>query len=276
MKIHCKFFRLLLSDLSMAILSKKFLLASSLVVFFYILGTIDSIAECIQYGSEITVFDMHSMATFSTFSILNYVLCAIPYANSFSNDYQSNYFRSVIMRSSKRGYAVSKVIATAISGSLCLIIGELVYMLICSFFGGAVSVTELSELNTGSTEAFSNIANFDMLLNSNYIGYFVLLAIHRGLIGSFLSLIGLGVSLKIQNVFVIISSPMLIYYFIENLLMNFLKLPQIFNVANIFDGRISVIDSRYMFLYSLSFALAVSFIIGVFVARGIERKLLYG
>ncbi len=267
-----RFFRLLLSDFSRAFLSKNFLMASLLVVFFYILGTLDSIIECVKYGSEITVFDMHSMATFSTFSLLNYVLCAIPYANSFSNDYKTNYFRPIIMRSGKRSYAVSKVLATAISGAFCLIVGELVYMLICSFFGGAVSVNEISELNTGSTEAFSNIANANVLLSGNYIGYFVLLAIHRGLIGSFLSLIALGVSLKIQNVFVIISSPLLVYYFIENLLMNFLKLPQTFNIANIFDGRISVVDSRYMFLYSLLFALVTCILIGIFVVRGIERK----
>lgn len=272
MNIICKFTRLLLSDFSRAVLSKNFIIASLLVVFFYILGTLDSFAECVKYGSEITVFDMHSMAAFSTFSLLNYVFCALPYANSFANDYKTNYFRSIIMRSGKRSYAISKVLTTAISGTLCLVVGELIYMFICSFFGTAISAAELSELNTGNTAAFSNISNANILLSGNYIGYFVLLAISRGLIGSFLSLIALGVSLKIQNVFVIISSPMLIYYSVENLLMNFLKLPQIFNIANIFDGSISVVDSRYMFLYSLLFALAFSVLIGFFVAKGIERK----
>lgn len=268
-----KFYRLLFSDFKRAFISKNFLIASLLVTFFYILGTLESFAESIKYGSEINVYDMHSMATFSTFSLLNYVLCAFPFSGSFAIDFKSNYHRMIIARSGKRNYAVSKVIVTAISGMLCLVVGELIYLLICSFFGPAVSLTTISELNTAGTGAFETIANANMLIDGNYIGYFVLLAISRGLIGSFLSLIALSVSLKIQNVFVIVSSPMLIYYFIENFFMNFLKLPEMFSIANIFDGHVAVIDSRYMFWYSLLVALIISVLIGIFTARGIERKI---
>jgi hypothetical protein len=268
------FGRILLLDFKQAVLSKNFLLSIVLVAFFYILGSLDSIVECIKYGSEITVFNMYDMATFSTFSLLVYVLCTLPYANSFSADYKSNYCRFVVKRSGKRVYACSKVIITALSGTLCLILGEMIYLVICSFLGPAIDDATLSELsNYTSTNAYTNITNSNMLLAGNYIGYFLLKTINRGLIGSFLSLIALGVSVKIQNYFVITASPLLIYYFIQNFTMNFLKLPDFLNIANIFNGNIAVIDSKYTFVYAVMFALTLSAFIGFFVARGIERKI---
>lgn len=268
------FGRLLFLDFKQAVVSKNFILSVALVAFFYILGSLDSIVECIEYDSEITIFNMYDMAAFSTFSLLAYILCTLPYANSFSVDYKSNYCRFVVKRSGKRAYACSKVIITAFSGTLCLILGEMIFLMVCSFLGPAIDEPTLSEFsNYTSTNAYTNITNSNMLLSGNYIGYFLLKTINRGLIGSFLSLIALGVSVKIQNYFVITASPLLIYYFIQNFTMNFLKLPDFLNIANIFNGDIAVIDSRYTFVYAMLFALVLSAFIGFFVARGIERKI---
>ncbi len=268
-----KFFRLLRSDFRRAVLSENFLTATLLVPFFYLLGTLESFAECVKYGMEISVYEMHAMAAFGTFRLLNYVLCAFPFAAGFAADFQSRYFRSVIARSGRRCYAISKVIVTALSGTLCLVVGELLYMLLCACFGTAVSAETLAELRTAGTGAFETIPHAKLLLDGNFVGYFLLLALTRGLVGSFLSLIALCVSLHMQNRFVILASPLLIFYFLETVLLNLFKLPAQCSLANIFDGRVSVIDSRYMFWYSLAVAVLLSAVLGVIAARGIERKL---
>ena len=60
------------------------------------------------------------------------ILCAIPYADSFTEDFQSRFLRQYLPRAGRNRYLVSKASVTAISGSLALCVSMLIVLFICT------------------------------------------------------------------------------------------------------------------------------------------------
>jgi len=59
------------------------------------------------------------------------VLCALPFAASFAEDFQSRFLRAYLPRAGTRTYLASKTAATALSGGLSLFVGMTIVLLIC-------------------------------------------------------------------------------------------------------------------------------------------------
>ena len=118
------FFPLLKTDLHRAILSPSFALGALAALLVLYMGSIGMTGPTVPAA----------MAFINSFGFNNitdlFVLTStFSYAAQFASEWQSGYYRPVVMRSSPAQYALSKCAATGISGGLSISLGALVYMI---------------------------------------------------------------------------------------------------------------------------------------------------
>ncbi len=135
------------------------------------------------------------------FYIFFYLCAAIPYATSFLSDVDQNNFQPILRRVSLPTYSLSKCITTALSGSLAVVAatGLFVLYLLVRFPG-----------QMDYTQSYSGWDS--LLLSGSPFVYYAAKAGMTAMLGGSFAVIALAVSTRIRNSFVVLATPVLLYY----------------------------------------------------------------
>lgn len=130
-----------------------------------------------------------------TITITLPILCTLPFAGAFVDEYKSGYIRMYITRIDTKSYIISKVIACVLSGGLCIVLGMLVsYALSAAVFLPLEAVAAKGE----TISAFYVNTFYDMAM------LFVS--------GGFWSLVGMTLASYSDSKYMAYASPFVIYY----------------------------------------------------------------
>ncbi|MDD6071475.1 MAG: hypothetical protein PUC12_11805 [Clostridiales bacterium] len=204
-----------------------------------------------RYGYA-TLEECFSEATFGGFVILFYMLCVVGGGLDYCMDVKNHYMRYMVIRNGIHSYAVSKTFVSAVSGYISMFLGQVL-------FCGMMSVYLVFQ--SGTTEnLFSGGTEFES------ISWNILIF---SLLGSALSVLGLFATAIVPNVFVGMTTPVLIYYIVITLTNKYWSNPVLmpsciyFSYNKLFGGE------RQQFLYAL--LVTICFIIILY--RGIYRRM---
>lgn len=255
-----KIYNTLKMDISRSILTFKFICICFLIVIFLFIGAFSEF----KFSKDVVSLYRYSMEV-SGFGYLIPLLSALPYSSSFLDDYENKYFRNILIRSSIKDYAWSKIIMCSLSGGLSLLIGIGSFIFILSFKYPLVSQS------SANYEFFiENTVGGVFLKGENPEIYFLICVFLMFLSGVLWSNVGLAISLLITNKFVTYCAPFVLYYFSNVILKIILPSLQLNRIA---DGFVIIKNTFCSLMYALCVYLVLTFIICSFTEANIIRRL---
>lgn len=253
-----QFINLLRMDMRRSIFSVRFILVVigiTLVLFF-------SSFYYLLEGSEHILYIFRITLSIGTFRNMLIVLCTIPYATSFYEDINDNFFNCIKYRTTVVKYSLSKVVMCAISSGLALALGIIVYMLILRIKMPLVIVGAHNYNSACTNSAYGTflMEGYPIL----YFGTFIyLLSIGCG----FFSIFGLVFSAYLPKKLIPIISPF-IAYFIFNEIDGWINNTQ-FSVNKLMRGY----TFNTSILVNILWASIVFFVLDIILYIVFEKKM---
>jgi len=217
-----------------------------------------------------------SIIYYSTFflsgelSLMSIVVAALPYSNSFGQDWHNQLTRYEIVRATPGAYAWSKYIVTALSSFLAVFLAYMVSVAVLAL-RSPLSIPG----RNGIGFAASGEQPLFALINSQPILYLccrmALIAIHA----SFWAVFALWISTLLNNVFIVLASPLIAYYLIINV-SSVLKLPRLLDLRLVYQGLFALGDWWMTFLYALLFFGSLSAFLGWLFSHNVKRLIAHG
>lgn len=203
---------ILKTDFYRAFLSSGFVIGIFSAVAIFYFGSVGMISHI---TSAVAAFN--NTFKYNNISKLLILSATFPYAASFCIDWQTRFAFSIMIRSGKTAYALSKCIAAAVTGGLAVAIGAAVFI-------GYVCVTQpgiLPEAIAIEME-FSNEAFGDLLVKGEAALFFLSYLYIIFLQAVFFSSLGLMISAYMPNRYVAYISPFALSFMLNQ-------------IANVFD-----------------------------------------
>lgn len=122
------------STIRQAILSKAFLITVLAVAAMMIVSSLEVSIKLLTtqgplpYGAHTTL--LATALKSDTITMTLPILCTLPFAGAFVDDYNSGFIRMYISRIDTKSYIISKAIGCVIAGGLCIVLGMLASHLI--------------------------------------------------------------------------------------------------------------------------------------------------
>lgn len=257
--------KLLKMDLNRMIISWKFIIA---IVGIAIVSEINSLNfDLIEKEDIIQIFTTGD-APF--FSIVILIFETLPYGTAFCSDWENKNIYSVIIRSSPKRYAVSKVTTCFIGSVLVGVLGRLLYIAVLLPFADPIN----PQTNTFVSDAINYPRGTQWLLaNHYYYAWICIQSLERSLQGSIFAAFSLFLSTKITNLFVTLAMPAISYYVYLNI-ANFLGFPNFLLMAAIFENEGVFPDSLICSVcYAAFYAILMNLLLGYFFQKNIKRRL---
>ncbi|MDR2043878.1 MAG: hypothetical protein LBQ15_05825 [Clostridium sp.] len=185
------------------------------------------------WGRSLDVLLLYfGIRTFSTF-VLVYLGCTVPFAASLAEDLEHKFLLPQLIRGSVPRYVCSKVLLTFGSSVLCMAGGTLL------FVGTYRFRYPLCDPTTGIFDYYLQ-ADFvgGLLETGHYAAYFVASACFTGMLGGLLALLSMCLSLFVRNKLLVVSFPMIGHYFMDNYVLNWLRLPHWCSPVYIFSSEV--------------------------------------
>ncbi len=253
------FLRTILLDIKRCVFSVRFIIA----FFCYGIVIYLSMLPDIRHGIiDVILFD--TVRQGSVFSIL-YLLCAaIPCTTMFCEDWENKYLRYNILRSGKSVYAVAKSVSCSCVAFIIIAGAETIFYIVMS-------------LNMPFyDESFGMIGSYSMYYipfqNGNYINYVLNMIIIKALSAGFFCSLALIISVKIPNIFVALSAPLLSFYFLRSL-FDILRVPYSFNPSYMGVGRLEIAGNQVLTLvYGASYYLFLIAVLCLIFLFFIDRR----
>lgn len=198
-------------------------------------------------------------------SILGTVFAVLPFALSYSEEYETGYFKSAYLRCGSLKYAWSKVITNMISAFLVFFLGYLLLIaLLCSIMPlfWDFSTQEIERMYVGRTYFISLAANKSFF-------FFLLQILHESTSASFLASSTLLFSLLVKNKYLLLCFPVIMIKAWEAL-VGLLGLPEFMKWTSFYNRRLLEASSLEWVNYCLTLAyfIMLSIIAGlIFVWR---------
>lgn len=233
-----RFIHLLHQDLYRTIISIKFVAAVLGIAFINYLSAwqdIMSVGGCVAY------FYLVSRAM--GIENIYFLLAAIPGTMLYRADLESCFYRFAMVRGSRLPYLLSKVFSTFAVTFLAVILGDGIFL------------GQLSLCFPIMNEDFRQQVGSHLSAN---IVYVMLL---RALFAAMLSQVTLYVSVRIKNIFVVLFSPLAVYY-IWGRIVGALRLPVWLDLQHIVNGAALRGSPELNLSYSIGFFLLLSFLCG--------------
>lgn len=184
-------------------------------------------------------------------TVLVYIGCAVPFATVFVEDFNRKYAVPQVVRGKVPFYVLSKVLMCFISSILSMAVGMTLFVFTYSF------KYPLCVVGTSIFDFYASHDIFGGLLTSgHYMLYFLASACLTGMFGGLLSILAMYLSLFVKNKLYVISIPMIAHYFIDNYILNWLKLPYYFSPVYIFSSEMGAWE--YSSVKSVLYACGVS------------------
>ena len=230
-----KFFYPLLCDLKRVFFSSGFFIAVVGFVLTTLVTMFDELNYLQSYSSLVYIY---RIIRYLDFHIVYLLFAAIPGTLLFCSDWQNHFIHLCVIRSSPRIYASSKVISCFMSSSSVILLSETLILFLFSF--------HFPTFNEGS----SDFGAYAIFASQDKVWFFLLIKIfYEALCAGSLCIFTLWVSTKITNIFVVLATPIIMYYLI-NTLSFAINIPPIFNIGNLSKGYVSICDNP---VYSFCF-----------------------
>lgn len=175
------------------------------------------------------------MSDFSPFAAL---FCALPFADSFCEDFDSGFFRLVAGRIGARRYSLQRCVSVALSGGVLMAAVVLLTILVCVLLANRPETEETARFMHKSIWA-----RMDLILRFKGVFLLALKVVIAFLFGCLWALVALLVSAFITNRYVTFIVPFAVYQ-----LSWFLLRGRAFNPVYMFRGDADAIPSIWFIL----------------------------
>ncbi|MCI9577126.1 MAG: hypothetical protein HFJ84_10955 [Clostridiales bacterium] len=211
------FLRSLIIDLKRSCLSVSFCLAISLSILIFFLNSMESI----QGGMPTLWCYLNGTSLFEDTMPILIPICIFPCAILFLEDWNTQYFRNLIPRTSFFKYSISKIIALILTSLIICFTSRIIFLIVL-FVITPLTIEDLpiSEQITlfqqhGIGTSILNLYQSPVPneIKSIFLSSF-LVVFTFALFCAFVGLIALNISVLFTNIFVVLGSPIAIYYFI--------------------------------------------------------------
>jgi len=215
-------YRPFIMDLQNAVCSKKFLISVALgcgVCYFTLLF-------CGNYQSETLhkFILLHDRGQ----SFLAYITGILPFSLCFYEDIAHGNIRNIIGRIRLRDYVLSKTIAAYLSSILAFTLGKLLFVAVHSIYNPICLQSTFNMIST-------SILYINFAFKGNYFLFFLLTSLHKSFYCAVLCQIVMLFSLLLQNVSVIYSIPIAVFYVVHFYVNNKIQI-ECLNLSRVFDG----------------------------------------
>lgn len=263
------FFHCLHTDLNRAIFSLWFLAAWVLVVVVCIVASFETIVHA--KGGAMMAFTQAQYFPISDILLLS--ISVLPGATLFCGDWDNRNFRPLTFRTGFRIYGISKAVACAIAAICTELVGKLTFFLILAVRFPALTQSD----GKGSIlMVASPLQAFEPLFNQHhYLLYFIICELLIALLCAFFAEIALWISAILPNMFVIVASPIIIYYLLNNLLYR-VGMPDWLNPFAVRAGLAVFGGSLQSFLYALAFFIVLCALFGWLFVRKARGRIQNG
>lgn len=146
----------------------------------------------------------HVWGRHTILSFVTYALAALPVVGSYLEDYKSGRLNIVLSRISKVQYIVMRVVMVVLIASMCMLMGNILYMLAGHYLLGLPYARE------GDNPVLSSL-----LTEGRVFLFWFVTEIQNCMQASFYALISLGVSFYIRDSQFITVLPMILRYFFD-------------------------------------------------------------
>lgn len=269
------YIKILLLDFRRSIINPLLLFMIILTASFFILSGYEELvlyAPQIQHIDTLHFFDfLRNVGVFETMII---ICCVIPYGTSFCTDYSTSYLKLLKVRTGENKYIHSRMFFVFFSGALGIFIGIILFILIILFKYPLVDVNGGAYQSILIRASLQPLAFEELLLNGDYVSYFLFNILVISLICGLWSTIGLLISSIIPNPFVTIFSPYILY-FSQSILLK--KFPIEFNSLNIikcnFDFGSTIKNLFFILSYVIIIYIIILFLFSYFCKRRMRDEL---
>lgn len=259
-------FQIFRSDLRRMLFSKKIWGAAFGSAFVCFLNLLQFHAA---FTDSCSVLAAASQAPF--FHVILLVLAAVPFSTAFCEDWDNRYIRCLLMRTSVRKYASSKVLCCFLGALLEGMLG-LILLVIFTFPLTGKLGPEANDSFLLNMKANPTGLNF-LFVHQQYLLWIVGTAAFRSLEGAVFAVFALLLSVKVTNVFITLAAPAVGYYVYLNMLilfsLIFFSLPDSLNMA-IFES--ASLNSSTL-LNGILLALVPCFLFYLCFTHAVRRKL---
>lgn len=197
------------------------------------------------------------------------VLSAIPYSLNYAIDKQSGYDQFIMSRMNYEKYCLGSVLTTIATAFFSVLVGYLILFLCLRSFLPVVTLDDLENIPEDCVNYYAFIQG------KHKIMYFLAVFSTEAAGHAFLATIVLMLSVKIQNTFVLLSTPLMIY-FGSMILTSIVKLPKYFYWFNIMSNPQGVwnnVNSPWLkLLFSIAYFLLLSLIVGAVFLRMVHKE----
>lgn len=170
---------------------------------------------------------------FST-AILAYAFCAVPFSGCLMEDAQNGYWLPAVQRGGVKDYVCSKVLVCFLSGIVTMVLGILLFVcLLRTRLPFLVENANVAAMRQADTFGF-------LLYPDTILLYFICSSAVSGMLGGIFAVISAWLSLYERYRIFSICVPVIGFYFLENLMMGNLKLPDCFSIWVIYGACSSV------------------------------------
>lgn len=164
---------------------------------------------------------------FTELAIFAPLLAGFPYSDSFLGDWSHGFLRFVALRTKYQNYLTGKLVATAISGGLSIVIVEAIIFLVGLIKPFNLTGRSWFSLSVYSTD-YPNGPFGELALGQPWL-YFVFILLCGFLFGACMALMGLAASTLIRNRFVSLALPVVFAQLLNFLEPRINHLPEAFN-----------------------------------------------
>lgn len=252
-------------DFYRAFLSSGFVMGIFSTVAIFYFGSVGMISHI---TSAVAAFN--NTFKYNNISALFILSATFAYAASFCTDWQTRFAFSIMIRSGKTAYALSKCIAATVAGGLAVAIGAAVFI-------SYVCVTQpgiLPEAMAIKME-FSNEAFGDLLVKGKAALFFLSYLYIIFLQAIFFSSLGLMVSAYMPNKYVAYISPFALSFML-NQIANVFDLPIWLDPVKLATARIwGTTASTILWMATATF-LSLTILCGILFIRTVKRRIANG
>lgn len=207
------------ADASRALMSRGFMVSVMGMVIAVFLGGVEQLLPIFQ--GQYSETGLHegfvAQALFMALSsdtvlLVVPVLCAIPYTAVFLDDYKSRFIRQYLPRAGRRAYVGTRVVMTALSGGLSLVLGMIIVAVIFMILFLPMEVPmELTEVTQDAMLLEGTNQPVDVV-NQKYLMEFMGHTLLFFLSGCFWSLAGGLLAALTMSKYMAYASPFILYY----------------------------------------------------------------
>lgn len=261
------FFGVLKGDLKRAFLSVRFLTAVLLLTIINIISALGEVMITANINTLTVVYLMQNFIFYSSFAVMTTFIGVIPYGPSFCEDWNNQFIRPCIIRSSPTKYGISKVVSTFLSATLAIFAGYMLTVLLFSLKWNMVS----EEFFTEGYTLYDN-SSIGKTLETSPLLYLILKSLLHSFSAAFWAVFALCISTYVTTTFTTFAIPVITYY----IAINLEGIPSALRLNVIMNGSVNFANPYSAFWNGVFVFIGLSVIVGAWFCVRVKRRLAHG